>query len=321
MSKLKRLLRSNLKLKHLQLLIALDDLRHVGKVAELMHLTQPGISKALAEMESLIGARLFERSSRSTDPTHQGRQLILFARETLCQLDRVATELEAIESGSMGTVHIGSMMTANALLLPRGISLLKQRSVNATVRVDDGLIENLVERLLLGQLDLLIGRLDAIKNPVGLEFEPLYLDAVVVVSGPSHPLAQRQNLSWRDFDGEAWVLPPPDSAARSRFDQQLTMSGLSPLRDLVETGSFLSLVTLLRERRALAILSESLARYFQQLGVLLILDAPQVHAGTSIGFARVAGRRDSPPTELLCDCIRQAAREMSEHRAKKVMSP
>ena len=62
MSRIDRAIRSNIKLRHLQLLVALDQFRHLGRAAEFLSLTQPAVSKTLAELESLFGVRLFDRS-------------------------------------------------------------------------------------------------------------------------------------------------------------------------------------------------------------------------------------------------------------------
>jgi len=67
-----------------------------------------------------------------------------------------------------------------ALLVPMAVKFLKHRSAHTTVHLEDGLIEQLIERLDLGQLDLVIGSLDAITDSTGLALETLYQDAVAV---------------------------------------------------------------------------------------------------------------------------------------------
>jgi DNA-binding transcriptional LysR family regulator len=67
-SPIDRVLRSNLKLKHLQLLVALDQFRHLGRASEYLSLTQPAVSKTLAEVERLFGVTLFQRSTKEPSP-------------------------------------------------------------------------------------------------------------------------------------------------------------------------------------------------------------------------------------------------------------
>lgn len=79
MTRIDRVLRSNLKLRHFQLLVALDQFRHLGRAAEFLSVTQPAVSKSLAEIESLFGLALFERSTRGTEPTPAGISVVRFA--------------------------------------------------------------------------------------------------------------------------------------------------------------------------------------------------------------------------------------------------
>ncbi|MEI7784854.1 MAG: LysR substrate-binding domain-containing protein [Betaproteobacteria bacterium] len=300
-------MRSNTKFKHLQLVVAISERLHIGRVAEFLHLSQPAVSKSLAEIESLIGAQLFERTPSGLVETAQGSLFVRYARETLAQLGRVADDLAAARSGLAGTIHIGSMITAS-LLVPLSVKLLKERSPNTTVRIEDGLIEPLMEKLDLGQLDLVIVRLDTIPNPTGLLLETLYQDAVVVVAAPDSQLVQQPNLQWQQLGALPWVLPPPGTSSRRRYEDAIRQHGMEAPKDLVETASFLSMVTLTRERQGLCLLPEALARYFEKAGLVSILALPSVTLGSPIGIARMQDRRERPGVTLFAECFREAVR-------------
>ena len=62
-------MRASLRPRHLQLLTALDDVRHVGRVAASLNVSQPAVSKTLAELEKGLGVKLFERTARGVHPT------------------------------------------------------------------------------------------------------------------------------------------------------------------------------------------------------------------------------------------------------------
>jgi DNA-binding transcriptional LysR family regulator len=102
MTQIDRVLRSNLKLRHLQLLFALDQFRHLGRAAEFLSLTQPAVSKSLAEIERMIGLDLFVRSSRGTETTAYGATVVRFARSVLADFARTRDEIAAVASGSAG---------------------------------------------------------------------------------------------------------------------------------------------------------------------------------------------------------------------------
>ena len=133
-----RVLRSNLKLKHLQLLVALDQFRHLGRASECLSLTQPAVSKTLAEIERLFDLPLFLRSTRGTEPTAYGQTLVRFARTVLAEVERTRDEIAAVGSGAAGRVRVGAMVVATPVLLARAIDLLKARSAQTTVLVEEG---------------------------------------------------------------------------------------------------------------------------------------------------------------------------------------
>ena len=86
MAQLDSYIRTDLKPRHLHLLVALDNIRNLGRVAEYMHVTQPAVSKSLAELERGVGLRLFERTARGVHPTIYGECLIRHARSMLTDL-------------------------------------------------------------------------------------------------------------------------------------------------------------------------------------------------------------------------------------------
>jgi DNA-binding transcriptional LysR family regulator len=116
MADIDRVLRSNLKLRHLQLLVALDQFRHLGRASEFLSLTQPAVSKTLAEIERLFGVPLFERSTRGTEPTPYGNTVLRFARSVLADYERTRDELAAVAAGATGRVRVGAMVVASCWL-------------------------------------------------------------------------------------------------------------------------------------------------------------------------------------------------------------
>ena len=305
MAELRHLLRSNLKFKHLQLIVDISERLHIGRVAEHLSLSQPAISKSLAEIESLVGAQLFERTPAGLIATPQGEVFVQYAREALAQVGRLGDDLDAATLGHTGTIRVGSV-TAASRLVPLTIELLKQRSPNTTVRLDEGWMEPLIHALRLGELDLVIVRVDTIPDPAGLALESVYQDAVVLVTTPDSPVLSEPNLTWSALAKYPWVLPPPDSESRRRYVEALRQNGIGLPSDRVETGSFLAMLTLTRERSGICGMSQTLARYCQRLGLLEILPLPPLTQGSAVGIARLEGRRQRRAAQLFSECFKEA---------------
>src|SRR6478735_2808861 len=147
MSQIERVLRSNLKLRHLQLLVALDEFRHLGRVSEFLSITQPAVSKMLAEIERMFDLKLFTRSTRGTEPTPFGVTVVRFARSVLADYQRTRDEIDAVASGGAGRTSVGAMVVATPSLLVKAIQQLKKQSALTTVMVEEGDLTRLLPRL------------------------------------------------------------------------------------------------------------------------------------------------------------------------------
>ncbi|MBD3896335.1 LysR family transcriptional regulator [Halomonas sp. ML-15] len=312
MSDIDRVLRSNLKLRHLQLLVALDEFRHIGRVADFLSLTQPAVSKMLAEIERMFGLKLFLRSTRGTEPTAYGDTVVRFARSVLADYSRTQDEIAAVESGAAGRVSIGAMVVATPGLLARAVQLLKHRSPHSTALIEEGDLKRLLPRLRVGELDLLVGRLEPGYAAPDLETQALYDEAMCVVAAPAHPICSISSPQWADLVELAWVVPPPWASSRIKLNQMFYKHGLNPPADLIETASFLATLTFVQQRPALGYLAHGVARHCAALGLLEILPLEIPIELPPVGIITLRGRIKTPTCQQALECLRQVAQE-GEH--------
>jgi len=303
-----RVLRSNLKLKHLQLLVALDEFRHLGRAAEFLSLTQPAVSKTLAEVERMFGLDLFVRSTRGTEPTPHGDTIVRFARSVLADYGRARDEIAAVTSGAAGRVSVGAMVVATPGLLSRAVELLKARSAQTTVAIEEGDLTRLLPRLRVGELDLFVGRLEPGYAAPDLETEPLYDEPMSVISRPDHPLVRKANPTWADLAALPWVVPPAWASSRIKLNQLFYKHGLNPPADLIESASFLVTLTFVRERAAIAFVARTVARFLEREGLAKALRFKMPIELPPVGIITMRSRKRTPACEQLIDCLRRAAK-------------
>ena len=307
-----RVLRSNLKLRHLQLIVALDEFRHLGRAAEFLSLTQPAVSKSLAEIERMFGFDLFVRSTRGTEPTPYGATAVRFARSVLADYDRTRDEFAAVARGAAGRASIGAMVVATPGLLARAVALLKARSVQTTVAIEEGDLTRLLPRLRVGELDLFVGRLEPGYASPDLETEALYDEPMAIVARPDHPQALARKPSWDALASLPWVVPPSWASSRIKLEQMFYKHKLDPPVDVIESASFLVTLTFLRQRAALAFVARSVAQYLEREGLAVTLQVKVPIELPPVGIITVRGRRRTPPCERMIECLREAARDLIE---------
>ena len=307
MSQIDRVLRSNLKLRHLQLLVALDEFRHLGRVSEFLSITQPAVSKMLAEIERMFDLQLFVRSTRGTEPTAYGATVVRFARSVLADYQRTRDEIEAVASGGAGRTSVGAMVVATPGLLVQAIQQLKKQSTLTTVMVEEGDLTRLLPRLRVGELDLIVGRLEPGYASPDLETEALYTEPMCIVASPGHPLAEAPRPSWAMLAELPWVVPPPWASSRSKLAQMFYKHRLVPPADIVETASFLVTLSVMHQRPAIGFLARSVAQHFAQQGMLRVLKIKVPIELPPVGIITLRGRPKTPASQLLMDCLRKVA--------------
>jgi DNA-binding transcriptional LysR family regulator len=311
MARLDWYIRANLKPRHMQLLVALDDFRHVGKAAAFLNITQPAVSKALAELERGLEVALFERGSRGLVPTAYGQCLIRVSRSVLRDLEAARDELRQMRSGSTGRVRIGTLPVAAPALAPRAAIRLQARRPSTTVSFQEATADRLLPLLREGLLDVVVGTLPPASMSLGLEAAELHPgDGVAVVSGMGHPLAARRRIAAADLLPYPIVMPPLRSIFRETVEGALATLGLTKASALVESGSMTATNTYLRETDAIGFYSRHLALHYSRVGMLRVLPITVPGAALPIGAVWARHTDASPAVLELIDCLREIAHEV-----------
>jgi len=300
-------LRARLKTRQLLLLIAIDDEGNILRAAETLCMTQPAASKQLKELEDMLGIALFERHPRGMVPTIYGESMIRHARMALTSLARAHEDLVALKSGLAGQVDVGSIMSPATRLLPRAITRVKQQVPQLRIGVQIDASNELLERLQRGTLDFLLARITGFHDCSDLHYEELAPEPVVAVGRVGHPFAARGGLTLRDLVQASWIMPPPGSILRERFDQLFHNAGMEPPSDVVETREIVLITSMLQMSDALNVMSADVAQRYQELGLLAILPVELDCRMDPFGIIR---RRDhvlTPGAELLLQAIRREA--------------
>ncbi|PQA83109.1 LysR family transcriptional regulator [Limnohabitans sp. TS-CS-82] len=314
MNSIDRVLRSNLKLKHLQLLVALDQLRHLGKTAEFLAITQPAVSKTLAEIERLFDLTLFTRSTRGTEPTPQGESVVRFARSVLSEFERTKEDIASASTGASGRTNVGAMVVALPTLLSPAIERVKKKSAQMRVMVEEGDLTRLLPRLRRGELDVLVGRLEPGYAAPDLSTEPLYQDPMCLVVSTAHPLTQQKKITWDQLARQAWVVPPPWASSRLKLEQIFHKNGLGLPSDLIESASFLAILCAVNDHHAVGFVARGVGLHFQKEGLLKVLPVALKMDLPPVGMITMRGQKASLTTQTLMTCLRDIAKHKKASR-------
>lgn len=243
----------------------------VARAAEALNVTQPAVSKQIADLERIIGVPLFKRDRNRLYLTAIGEQFANHARQMLDHLDRAVFDVEAMASGVSGSVSIGVVSSVAPTLLPQTIALFKRSAPKANISITDGHFVSLLPLLESGALDLLIARVWQPQTLPGIEQETLFSEPLVVVGGRDNPLAENVHLTWSDVASSPWIVPQSNSVARDAVDALFARNGLAPPDNTIASLSITLNLAVMKSMPALALFPRQLAQTHAARGEIVAL--------------------------------------------------
>ncbi|HTJ98588.1 MAG TPA: LysR family transcriptional regulator [Bordetella sp.] len=280
--------KKSLQRRHIEALVAVGDNRSVHRAAQELGVPQPVLSRLLGEAETLIGARLFDRSSHGSVPTPQGRLILPRARFALRTMER----LNDLTAGDTPPIRLGCIPRAMHTLLPHLLERVYPDAGHAPsgeagadgaagaagddgnamrFEVREGNSIALFNALAAGELDFAILRGNVRDTSAEWVIERLFDERTVVYCATDHPGIPEGQVSLSRLAALDWTLPERGTTSRGAFDAFWSEHGLPPIKPLMETRSFEANLALVAASRLVSIAPESIVRRHVGFGVLRIV--------------------------------------------------
>lgn len=298
--------KQGLTLRHLRLIEALGRELSLSRCAEALHTSQSAVSRGLAEIEAMLDAQLFERTTRKCNPTALGQNLIWHAEQILNQLDRAEGDFVALSRGIGSSLDIGIMGGFSPQLLVQAIRLANEQAPNMTIRLRSNFADGLIPDLMHGRCDFVITHFD-IRQFANEEMvvEVLYQEHVGILAARNHPLARRRRIEWRDLARERWALVPMESSTRRIVERNLLMHSESKSLAIVEAIELHYIIALVRDAGMLTALPMHLARWFdEELGLVKRLPVIDELPPWAVCVGRLRSRKPSAAEVLFTNCLK-----------------
>lgn len=213
-------------LRELRLVLEVAERRSFTDAAQAVHLSQSALSRAVNDVERRLEVRLFDRTTRSVEPTAVGIEVVRIARRTIAQHEQGLRELALFRDGLGGVVRIAAMPSVAATTLPALVASVTQRSPGIVIDIVDTLAHLASDHLVAGRVDLAITVHDGL--PAGVTFTPLCQDRFRVVHRADHPFRDRPELTWRELATHPLVRFGTSSSLRDLTDGVFADLGLDP---------------------------------------------------------------------------------------------
>jgi DNA-binding transcriptional LysR family regulator len=303
-----------LKLRDLHILMTVAQCGSMGKAAAQLAVSQPAVSKAIADVEHTLGVSLLDRTTQGVEPTLYGRALLKWGVAAFDDLRQGVKEIEFLADPTAGEVRVGSTEGMTAGLVPAVIDRLSRQFPRLAFSVIQAPTLVIYRDLRERAVDLILGRMIAPIADEDLNAEILLNDQLVVVAGVASKWLQRRRVDPAELVDEPWCLPPYDSLVGSLVAEAFRTKRLDVPRRTVTSTSIQLFNALLATGRFLAVLSGSTLRLSgKRLGLKAVpVDLP-IRSGP-VGIVTLKNRTLSAVAELFIDCAREVAKPLAKDR-------
>jgi DNA-binding transcriptional LysR family regulator len=183
-----------MELRHLRYFIAVAEQENVSRAALKLHVSQPGISRQIHDLEDEIGFQLFERSAKSLKLTDAGRKFLDEARAVLLRADEAVKNARAVARGMDGEIHVGYAPSLTIQILPRTLRAFQAKFPRTRVALHDLSTEEMLNGLRTDKIQVILTIQPPRKAMRGLQFTELARYSTAVAITPKHPLARSKTL-------------------------------------------------------------------------------------------------------------------------------
>ena len=300
-----------LKLRDLYVFKTVVGLGSMGRAATQLAMSPPAISKAITDLERVLGVRLLDRSRQGVEPTRYGSALLKWSSTVFDNLKQGIDEIDSLADPSRGEVRVSTGEGMPAGLVSAVIDRLSRQYPRLVFSVSQAATNALQYRDLRERsADLIFGRLVIPIDDEDFKTEILFEDRFSVVAGDGSKWLRRHSIAPAKLVDEPWCLPggPISSAVARAFHAR----GFDAPRQVVRTNSLQLITAMVATGHFLSIMPASRLRLSgKPLGLRPLkvdLQMPCSH----IGLVTLKGRAISPVAQLFIDCARTVAKDFAK---------
>jgi len=285
----------------------------MAKAAEHLSITQPVVSKAIADLESTLGVRLLDRGPKGVEPTFYGHALLKRSVAIFNDLRASVSEIEFLADRAAGELRIGAIELVAAGLLPAILDRIAREYPRLSFEVVQADAVTLKERELRGRrIELAIIRTATREHAEDLEERVLFRDRLRVVAGAGSPWAGRRKISLDDLVDEPWCLPPPEHPVSLLVVEAFHRCGLKPPRRSATAGSAQVESNLVAKGHFLGVLGTVNLHFNPARDSLKVLPVEIPGPLAPLSVVTLKGRTLSPAAQLLIDRLRDATKPLAK---------
>jgi DNA-binding transcriptional LysR family regulator len=280
----------------------------MSKAAKQLCVSNPVVTKAVADLEHAMGVRLLDRTPRGVEVTIYGRALLDRGLVAFDELRQAVKQIELLANPAAGELRIGSPIAIAAGFVSAVIERLSVQYPQVVFQLfalgADSANHLLDER----KVDLVVNRVFGPNVSDSMHVEVLYDEPFVVAAGAQTPWARRRRLTLDELVNERWTLPPPDTLFGAAVTEAFNASGLTVPKTVVVTPAIPVRQALLATGGFLTIIPRSALTFPAKNPNVAILPVKLPLRSIPIGAITLKNRTPNPLVQLFINCAREVVR-------------
>ena len=303
-----------LKLRDLHILLAVAQSGSMSKAASLLAVSNPVVSKAIADLEHTLGVRLLDRNPHGVEPTIYARALLDRGLIAFDELRQAVKHIEFLANPAEGELRIGASSSLALGFLTAVLDQLSRSHPRIVFHLVVGETGASYRTLGERKVDLAILHMFTPNVDEHMNVEVLYDEAHSVVAGAQNPWARRRKVELADLMDEPWTLSPPDSPFGAMVVEAFRARGLDLPRTTIVTPNVPVRNALLASGRFLTVMPNSVLTLPVKNAAIkrLPIDLPTTHI--PVGTFTLKNRTLNPVAQLFIDCAREHAKALTKRK-------
>ena len=267
-------------IRHLKIFTAVVDEGGMSKAAKKLHISQPTVSQAVAELEKYYGGKLFERLSQKIYLTREGELMLSFSRHILDSFDQM--EEAVSHAAERFTLRIGCSVSVGICLINDILDEAGKRMPECEISVMVANSSDIEQAILNNEVDM--GIVEGILKSTDLHVTPVCEDELVIVCGKNHSLARQKKITLDMLEGQHYISRESGSTERNQIEKLFEDQGIHLKRVFSSTNTEAIKNAVIRGR-GIAVFSRRVVEKEWKEGEIVILPLEGVSAFRTIHMA------------------------------------
>ncbi|WP_339278173.1 LysR family transcriptional regulator [Paenibacillus sp. FSL W8-0426] len=282
----------------LKVYVTVVEQRNFSRAAEILHLSQPGVSLHIRNLEKEFNVKLLHRSPKWVKLTEAGELLYVRAKEMLNVYESVKLDIARLHDDVSGTLQIGASFTIGEYVLPRLFASFAKQYPEVEMGVFIGNSAQVVEAIRDNNMDM--GLIEEDIEAHDLAVTPFMKDELIIVAAEGHPLTLSDVVDVERLQDQVWVLRESGSGTRAASDRFLAQTGLRIERSYVFNSSQ-GVKEAVFSGLGMAMLSRWVVKRELTAGLLKEISIPGIRLERNFSFVRRTGQVPSRANEVFSE--------------------